>query len=83
MTDTRKYHIKEYFDQFPKEQRKVRIEEACNLLGISYDHLRKIWNYKLNDPNEAKPSQLDKLAIFFGCKIEDLITKVNEVETIS
>ena len=38
--------------------------------------LRRIWNYKVTDSNEAKPSQLLAIAEFFEVDIKELLSNV-------
>lgn len=74
--DQRKYRIKELFDSVPHGNRTSAIQELCQLLGLSPGQLRKIWGYKLGEPNEAKPSQLLLIAEFFGVDIYELLVDV-------
>jgi hypothetical protein len=72
----RKYRIKELFDTVPHGQRAETIRAVCHQLEISYGQLRKIWGYKVNEKNEAKPSQLLAIANFFDVDIYDLLANV-------
>ena len=76
VTEDRKYRIKELFDALPYGQRAQTIQALCEHLGISYGQLRKIWGYKMDDTNEAKPSQLIAIAQFFDVDIYDLLANV-------
>ena len=80
MNKDRKYLIKQLVDAAPYGKRGVIIQELCAHAGISYAMLRKIWNYRLDDTNEAKPSQLLAIAEFFQVDIYDLLAQVPATE---
>lgn len=80
MDRQRKYKIKQLIDATPYGERGVIIQELCAHTGISYPMLRKIWNYRIDDSNEAKPSQLLAIASFFEVDIYDLLAQVPAVE---
>lgn len=75
MDSTKKYKIKERFDEMPYTARTEAIAKACELMEISESHLRKIWGYESDSVHEAKPSQLIVLADLFDCSIDDLINQ--------
>ena len=47
-------------------------------MGISVQHLRKIWAYEIGDENEAKPSQLAVIAERFGVTIDELLNETDQ-----
>ena len=80
MDRQRKYTIKQLVDATPYGERGKVIQELCAHTGISYPMLRKIWSYRLDDSNEAKPSQLLAIADYFGVDIYDLLAQVPATE---
>lgn len=83
MDRTRKYKIKEKFDGLPHSMRPLIIDRACELMGISYSHLRKIWSYKMDSVHEAKPSQLIILSDLLDCSVDELINQPLTKATLS
>ena len=72
----RKYRIKELIDALPYSERKESIQSICRVANVSSSMLRRIWNYKVTDSNEAKPSQLLAIAEFFGVDIYELLSNM-------
>jgi len=72
----RKYRIKQLIDALPYSERKESIESLCRVADVSYSMLRRIWNYRITDRNEAKPSQLLAIAEFFEVDIKELLSNV-------
>lgn len=68
-----KYRIKELYYSLPLAEKAKAMEEDCEAMGISPQHLRKIWGYRIGDENEAKPSQLVIIANRFNVSVEQLI----------
>lgn len=70
-----KYKIKSLYNRLPMEDKKTAMEEDAGLMGISVQHLRRLWNIRLSDESEAKPSQLKIISERFGLQIEDIINE--------
>lgn len=70
-----KYRIKELYYSLPAKDKTKAMEEDCQEMGITVQHLRKMWAYEHGDENEAKPSQLAVIAARFGLSIDDLINQ--------
>ena len=60
-----------------KEGRRITLIEVSEATGINRMTLSKMINYK---SYSTVTDNLDKLCIFFNCKIEDLIEHVPEQE---
>ena len=70
-----KYRIKELYYSLPARDKAAAMEEDCDEMGITVQHLRKIWAYQIGDDNEAKPSQLAVIGRRFGLRIDEMINE--------
>lgn len=70
-----KYRIKELYYSLPAKEKTLAMAEDCQSMGITIQHLRKLWGYEHGDENEAKPSQLAVIAGRFSCTIDELINE--------
>lgn len=74
-----KYTFKKYLDTWyntlPFNTYKAKKETLVQRMGISESHFRKVVNYKLSDPNEARPSQLQAAAKYLDIPMEDLFNQ--------
>jgi len=75
-----KYRIKELYYSLPVAEKAQAMQEDCEAMGITLQHLRKIWGYKVEDESEARPSQLVLIASRFGLSVEDLINDNDTAE---
>lgn len=71
----RKYCIKELYDTLPAGLKIKAMKEDAEKMGITVNHLRKIWAYKVGEVSEAKFSQLLIIADRFHVSVESLFNE--------
>lgn len=70
-----KYNIKQRLDGLPLRDRKSVFDKILQDLGVTDTHFRRIISYTKESKNEAKVSQLQKIADHFGCTVDDLLQR--------
>lgn len=73
-----KYRVKQLYYSLPVAEKAAAMGSDCQRMGISVQHLRKIWAYEIGDENEAKPSQLAVIAERFGVTIDELLNETDQ-----
>jgi len=78
---SKKYRVKELLNNLPAADRDVAMKQLPEYLNVTRQTFSKILNTNAYDPYEPAAGTLIKLASFFNCTTEDLLT--NKPETIT
>lgn len=79
---SKKYRIKELLNNLPASDRDMAMKQLPVYLEISRTTFSKTLNVKVDDAYEPTSSTLIKLASFFNCTTEDLLTQKPNAITI-
>lgn len=77
----RQYHLKKlFYEQFPnKEERKEKIKQLAELLGVQVVNIRKYWNIRPDDTADISAKQLKIIADFFDVKMLSLFNLEGDI----
>lgn len=70
-----KYRIKDIVhDRYPaREDRAQIVREIAEAVGCHENHIRRIWNYKAGEVNEAKLKDLQAIAVVLNVTLAELL----------
>jgi hypothetical protein len=71
---TRKYRIEEILESLSYRDYKAAKKELPELLGISDRQFHRILKMSADDSSEAKPAQLQAVALYLGVTVDELLS---------
>lgn len=77
-----KYRVKELLNQLPKADYDLAMKQLPDYLGVARQTFSKILNVKENEQYEPSSGTLIKIASFFNCPVENLLSTKPEPITI-
>lgn len=77
----RQYNLKQlFYTKFPdKEERKEKVKELAQLLGVQVVNIRKYWNIRPDDTADISAKQLRIIAEFFDVSMLSLFNLVGDI----
>jgi ACT domain-containing protein len=71
----RKYKIEEFLSSMGTKEKKSKISEAINKLGIKRSQFNKYRRCMIEDITAMNTDQIIKVSEVFGCTVDELLNK--------